>query len=35
MTEKKPYPEAKTDIIELQLSVITENSEIRVPEIED
>ena len=35
MTDKKVYMQAETEIIELDLSIITENSEIRVPEIED
>jgi hypothetical protein len=35
MTDKKVYTQAETEIIELDLSIITENSEIRVPEIED
>ena len=32
---KKQYVEAKTEIIELELSIITDNSDIRVPEIDD
>lgn len=35
MTDKKVYTQAETEIIELDLSIITDNSEIRVPEIED
>ena len=35
MTDKKVYTQAETEIIELDLSIITENSEIRVPERED
>ena len=32
---KKQYVEAKTEIIELELSIITDNSDIRVPEVDD
>lgn len=34
MTNKKPYTKAEAEIIFLELSIITENSEIRTPEEE-